>query len=184
MANLQGNNAESASPRQTANVAKVAEAKPGGGVSWPEEAATLSDLTERYDVVCKCPARATGCTLYVTNAANRNGQEFDVLGGQKWKLFLATGILLKLGLGKFWVLLMPTPTAFQVAHSAATVSSAEFCISHGRSTFLKADKAEKLFRDGAGMVVARELDVVCTKNSACLSLTLTTSRRRPPQFLG
>ena len=46
----------------------------------------------------------------------------------------------------------PSSTA-EVAHSAVALSASEFLIAHGRSVFLKPEKAAKVMREASGWIL-------------------------------
>ncbi len=59
------------------------------GPAW-DEPKTLAELNEMYTIENKVTGRTPGTTLYVVEAARRNGVLSEVVDNQKFKLFLAT----------------------------------------------------------------------------------------------
>ncbi|CAK9021656.1 unnamed protein product [Durusdinium trenchii] len=88
---------------------------------------TVDRLLEMYVVENKVPAREPGCMLMLTSAVRRDGTKVEMIEGQKMKLWL-------------------------VAHHEIEIADDEFQLAHGKSTWLKPEKVQKLMREGGGLV--------------------------------
>ena len=83
----------SAEPAQSPGRARPEEqpAQPiQGQVIWEGEPGTLEELTARYEILHKIPARTAGASLFVTKSAGRDGSVTDMCSQQAHKLFLAS----------------------------------------------------------------------------------------------
>ncbi|CAE7547896.1 unnamed protein product [Symbiodinium sp. CCMP2592] len=60
-----------------------------GSLAWDGEPSTLDDLTGRYEIEHKIPARTAGASLFICKSTERDGQQTDVCDAQKFKVFLA-----------------------------------------------------------------------------------------------
>ena len=83
-----GNHVSEPSPESL--VVSQAEQQPAahGPVTWANEPSTLDDLTARYEIEHKVPARTPGATLFITRATEHDGQQHDICEGQTLKLFI------------------------------------------------------------------------------------------------
>ncbi|CAK9003137.1 Uncharacterized protein SCF082_LOCUS7617 [Durusdinium trenchii] len=92
---------------------------------FTSEPTNIEDLQAKYLVENKMPGRVPGSTLFLTTAVQRNGEKVEMVEGQSFKLWL-------------------------VAHQDIEIDSQEFQLAHGKSTWLKPDRIQKLLRENTG----------------------------------
>jgi len=61
-------------------------------LTWPNEPVTIDSLLNTYNIETKAAARWPGATMYLVQSQSRSGKTTDIVEGQAFKLFLATGL--------------------------------------------------------------------------------------------
>lgn len=84
-----GTNTNTPAADAEASTAAGATSDKGG---WPDEPQTLDQLSAKYDIEYKIPARVPGASLFITKAADRDGKTEHCVENQDLKMFLVPSL--------------------------------------------------------------------------------------------
>ena len=72
---------------------------------WTNEPETLDELLDKYIVEAKFPGRVPGSTMFLVQSKARDGSSHQIVQGQKYKLFVATRLMIYL---PFYIFIAPS----------------------------------------------------------------------------
>ena len=137
------------------------EPAPAEVVPFANEPVTVNELLDQYVIEFKTSGRWPGTTLFLVPSAKRNGGSCgEIAQGQRFKLFLAVWLNRLVSILAHYVAIISSCMSEACHDEALTILDNDFMIAHGRASFLKPEKYNKLVRQNVAGHLTAAVDML------------------------